>query len=82
MTDPSILDRVLLRDRAIVLACLVVIMGLAAVYTVVGIGALEMTTRASDMVMTPAAWTPALKDTRRSHGRDLRPSSQGIFQRG
>jgi predicted metal-binding membrane protein len=57
MTDPSIIDRVLLRDRAIVLGCLVVIIGLAAAYTVIGIGALEMTTRASDMVMTPAAWT-------------------------
>jgi predicted metal-binding membrane protein len=62
MTDRSIIDRLLLRDRAIVLAGLVVIAGLVAAYTVAGIGegrsALEMTTMASDMLMTPAVWTP------------------------
>ena len=47
------MEDILLRDRAILLACLVGIIGLAAAYTVVG------TTNPSDMLMRRAAWTPS-----------------------
>jgi predicted metal-binding membrane protein len=59
MTNSSIIDHVLRRDRAIVVACLLVIIGIAA-YLGIGIGtsALEITTMPGDIVMTPAAWTP------------------------
>jgi predicted metal-binding membrane protein len=53
MTSPSVMEDILLRERAFLLACLVGIIGLAAAYTVVG------TTNPSDMLMTPAVWTPS-----------------------
>lgn len=59
MTNTSAIERLLRYDRAIVLACLVAIMGLASAYTLLGVGmsALEKTTMPSGMVMRPAAWT-------------------------
>jgi hypothetical protein len=38
MSNPSIIDQILLRDRLIVLGCLVLTMALTTAYTVVGIG--------------------------------------------
>jgi len=60
MTNPSTIERILRQDRAIVLACLAVIMGLAAAYTLLGIGmgmSVRETTVPNYMVMTAAAWT-------------------------
>jgi predicted metal-binding membrane protein len=57
MTKSSAIEDILRHDRALVLACLIAIMGLAAAYTLLGIGmgasGLEMTTS-----MAPPAWTP------------------------
>lgn len=60
------LEIALRRDRAIVIAALMVVVGLAAVYTVMGIGmsmsALTMTRMALEMpgmAMRTAAWSPA-----------------------
>ncbi len=57
----SIGDTILGRQRAIVLFGLTAIVGLAAIYTILGPGmessALAMTTMSGDMLMAPALWT-------------------------
>lgn len=62
MSDASIIEHVLKRDRTIVLASLAAIAGLGAIYTIFGVGrdmsALHMTAMSSHMLMTPAVWTP------------------------
>jgi predicted metal-binding membrane protein len=59
MTKSSAIEDILRHDRPLVLACLIPIVGLAAAYTLLGIGmgasGLEMTTMPG---MTPPAWTP------------------------
>jgi predicted metal-binding membrane protein len=59
----SLFEAVLRRDRAVVVAALVVVITLSWVWIVTGAGmgmnAIEMTRMPRDMVMTPAIWTPA-----------------------
>lgn len=63
MFEISAIERLLKRDRAIVLAALFMMAGLSAVYTVLGGGmdmsALAMTRMPPDMLMAPPDWTPA-----------------------
>jgi predicted metal-binding membrane protein len=62
MRQISAIERLLKRDRTIVLAALFALAGLSAVYTVLGGGmgmsALAMTYMSGDMLMAPAHWTP------------------------
>jgi predicted metal-binding membrane protein len=62
-TAPSVLEAVLRRDRTVVVAALVMVIGLSWLWIALGAGmemsAVEMTRMPRDMVMTPAAWTPA-----------------------
>jgi predicted metal-binding membrane protein len=62
-TAPSVLEAVLRRDRTVVVAALVMVVGLSWLWIALGAGmemsAVEMTRMPRDMVMTPAAWTPA-----------------------
>jgi predicted metal-binding membrane protein len=62
MSDVSTIERLLKRDRVIVLAALSAMAGLSAVYTVLGVGmdmsALDMTAMPGDMLMAAAIWTP------------------------
>ena len=63
MSEISAIERLLKRDRAIVLAALCVLAALSAVYTVLGGGmdmsALAMTRMSADMLTAPPDWTPA-----------------------
>jgi predicted metal-binding membrane protein len=58
---PSLIEAVLRRDRAIVVAALVLVVALSWLWIVLGAGtgmsALEMTAMPRDMVMTPAVWS-------------------------
>jgi predicted metal-binding membrane protein len=62
MSDVSTIERLLKRDRAIVLAALAAMAAVSAVYTVFGVGmdmsALDMTAMPGDMLMAAAVWTP------------------------
>ncbi len=65
MTDATILEKTLRRDRLIVMTGLATVVALAAVYTVAGVGmsmsALSMTQMALNlpgMMMEPAVWSP------------------------
>jgi predicted metal-binding membrane protein len=62
-TAPSVLEAVLRRDRTVVVAALVMVIGLSWLWIALGAGmemsAVEMTRMPRDMVMTPAVWTPA-----------------------
>ncbi len=63
MQNASAIERLLKRDRTIVLVALTAIGGLSAAYTVLGVGmnmsALDMTAMPGDMLMAAAVWTPA-----------------------
>ena len=59
----SVFEAILRRDRAAVVAALVLVIALCWIWIVTGagtgMGAIEMTRMPRDMVMTPATWTPA-----------------------
>jgi predicted metal-binding membrane protein len=59
----SVFEAVLRRDRAVVVAALIVVIALCWIWIVTGAGtgmsAIEMTRMPRDMAMTPATWTPA-----------------------
>ena len=59
----SVLETVLRRDRAVVVAALILVIALAWTWIITGAGmgmsAVEMTRMPRDMVMTPATWTSA-----------------------
>jgi len=59
----SLFEAVLRRDRAVVVAALIVVIALCWTWIVTGAGmgmsAIEMTRMPRDMVMAPATWTPA-----------------------
>jgi predicted metal-binding membrane protein len=59
--EPSLLEAILRRDRAVAVAALVLVVALCWLWIVLGAGtgmsALEMTGMPRDMVMTPAVWT-------------------------
>ena len=63
MSDTSAIERLLRRDRAIVLAALTAIGLLSVAYTVSGFGltmsAGDSTAMSGEMLMAAAAWTPA-----------------------
>jgi predicted metal-binding membrane protein len=63
MSNVSTMERLLKRDRALLLLALAAMVGLSAIYTVQGAGvnmsALEMTRMPEGMLMATATWTPA-----------------------
>lgn len=63
MSESSVLEAVLLRDRKVVVAALVLVIALSWIWIALGAGmemsAIEMTRMSRDMAMTPAKWTPA-----------------------
>jgi predicted metal-binding membrane protein len=60
---PSLLESVLRRDRAVMVAALVIVIALSWLWIALGAGmgmsAIEMTRMPRDMVMAPAAWSAA-----------------------
>jgi predicted metal-binding membrane protein len=59
---PSLLEALLRRDRAVVIAALVAVIAVSWLWIVLGAGmdmsAIDMTRMPRDMVMTPAVWSP------------------------